>query len=78
MLVGFTMSGGSCYHTFMRVLCRLQFTAIISSVLYRSLHALQYIFSEISTYFYDFQRVTMGYHQTLKQGNILKFYGNKW
>lgn len=72
------MSGGPCYHTFMRVLYRLQLPTIIISILNRSLHALQYIFSEISTYFYYFQRVTMSYYQTLKQRNILKFYGNKW
>ena len=77
-LVSFTMSGGPCYHTFMRVLYLLQLPTIIISILNRSLHALQYIFSEISTYFYYFQRVTMSYYQTLKQRNILKFYGNKW
>ena len=47
----------------MGVLYRFQRTIIISSLLHRLRYALLYIFSEISTYLYDFQRVTTRYHQ---------------
>ena len=39
-------------------LYRFQRTTIISFLLYRLLYALLYIFSEITTYLFDFQRVT--------------------
>ena len=61
------------YHIFPRVTIRItthvtiplwEFCTVsnallfISSLLKKLLYALQYIFSEISTYLYDFQRVT--------------------
>ena len=68
MLVYFTMGGSlehflrthyhSCYHTFTGVLYRQQSITIINSLLHWLLCALLHIFSEISTYLHDFQRVT--------------------
>ena len=55
----------------MQVLYRFQRTAINSLLLYRLLHALLYIFSEISTYLYDFQRVTTRYHHIFLKRSIL-------
>ena len=58
----------------MGVLYRFQRTIIISSLLNRLRYALLYIFSEISTYLYDFQRVTTRYHQIFLKRNILIFF----
>ena len=63
--MGYHMRYYSCYHTFMGVLYHFQPTTIISSLLHWLLYALLYIFSELSTCLYDFQRVTMRYHQIL-------------
>ena len=61
----------SCYQTFMGVLCRFHHITIISALLhwllYTLLYTILYIFSEISTYFYDFQRVNTRYHQIFKK-----------
>ena len=72
-----TMRVNSCCHTFMGPLYSFQLTTI-SSMLNRSLHSLLYIFSEINTYFYDFQRVTTRYHQIFKKRKTLKFYDKAW
>ena len=47
----------------MGVLYHFQRTIIIGLLLHWLLYALLYIFSETSTYLYDFQRVTTRYHQ---------------
>ena len=60
----------SYYHSFMKVLYRFQRTTIISTLLHWLLYALLYIFSEISTYLYDFQRVITRYHQIFLYINI--------
>ena len=44
---------------FMKDLYSFQRTTVISSLLHWPLYALLYIFSEVSTYLYDFQRVTI-------------------
>ena len=41
------------------------------------LYALVYIFSEISTYLYHFQRFTMRYHQIFEKRIILIFFKKK-
>ena len=62
-----------CYHTFMGVSYCLQSTIIISLLLHWLLSTLLFIFSKISTYFYDFQRVTTRYHQIFKKRSVLTF-----
>ena len=71
-----------CYHTFMGVFYRFQRTTIISSLMYRLLYALLCIFSEISTYLHDFQRVTKRYDHFFSKRIILIFFkktnSNTW
>lgn len=55
------------YHTFLKVLNRLQRTTVISSLPYMLLYALPYIFSKIRTYLYLFQRITPRYRQIFKK-----------
>ena len=54
----------------MEVLYRFQRTTIISTLLHWLLNALLYIFSEIGTYLYYFQRVITRYHQIFLYINI--------
>ena len=58
----------------MGVLYRFQRTTITSSLLHQLLYALLYIFSEITTYLYDFQRVTKRYHQIILKRSILIYF----
>ena len=74
----------SCYHTFMKVLYHYQRATSISSLLHKLLYSLLYIFSEITTYLYDFQSVATCYHQFLLKKNYIKpnlrwpFRGSFW
>ena len=58
----------------MGALYRFQHTAIISSLLHWLLYTLLYNLSEISTYLYDFQRVTTGYHQFFLKKKYLNIF----
>ena len=68
--MGYRTRYHSYYHSFMKVLYRFQRTTIISTLLHWLLYALLHIFSEISTYLYDFQRVITRYHQIFLYINI--------
>ena len=72
----------SFYHALLGVLCRFQRTTIIILLLHRLLYALQHIFREINTYFFDFQRVATLYHQIFKKEVyyylLEKTDGNAW
>ena len=61
----------------MGVLYRIQRTTVISSLLYQPLYALLYIFSEISTSLYDFQRITTRYHQIFSKKKYINSFLKK-